>query len=120
MVIPTTRLGQCVVHHFQPGRRRPPHARERRAGAFPRGEARLTMKPRAAASGPTIPQAQSAIQRRSIVRRFLIAFAGLTLALFLALGARAAETLKPIELLIITGDHGHDWKATTQALQDSL
>ena len=27
---------------------------------------------------------------------------------------------KPIQLLIITGDHGHDWKATTRKLQEIL
>lgn len=27
---------------------------------------------------------------------------------------------KPVELLIITGDHGHDWRATTAAFQEFL
>jgi type 1 glutamine amidotransferase len=34
--------------------------------------------------------------------------------------ASAEDPAKPIELLIITGDHGHKWKDTTQALQDFL
>ena len=32
----------------------------------------------------------------------------------------AADGAKPIKLLIITGDHGHAWKDTTQALKDFL
>ncbi|CEF48443.1 unnamed protein product [uncultured bacterium] len=31
-----------------------------------------------------------------------------------------ASAAPPIKLLIITGDHGHDWKATTAALKDIL
>lgn len=34
--------------------------------------------------------------------------------------ATAADEPRPVKLLIITGDHGHDWKATTQALRDIL
>ena len=47
------------------------------------------------------------------------AFAALTLALSVCLSApaRAAE---PIKLLIITGDHGHDWKGTTPVLEKFL
>ena len=33
---------------------------------------------------------------------------------------RADDAPKPVELLIITGDHGHDWKATTASLRDFL
>ena len=32
----------------------------------------------------------------------------------------AADDARPITLLIITGDHGHKWKETTQVLQDFL
>ncbi len=46
------------------------------------------------------------------------------LALLLALAPAAAvaadDPPPPVKLLIITGDHGHDWKATTQALRDFL
>jgi type 1 glutamine amidotransferase len=46
-----------------------------------------------------------------------VPFALLALALGMATSSRAAE---PVKLLIITGDQGHDWKATTKALQDGL
>lgn len=32
----------------------------------------------------------------------------------------AAPPDQPVKLLIITGDHGHDWKATTRALEEIL
>ena len=32
----------------------------------------------------------------------------------------SGHTSTPVKLLIITGDHGHDWKATTQALKEIL
>ena len=54
------------------------------------------------------------------MRRVLLAFTTLALTLAAGLAAPAADDAKPINLLIITGDHGHDWKATTQALQDTL
>ena len=56
------------------------------------------------------------------MRRVLLAFTTLALTLAAGLAAPAADdaNAKPINLLIITGDHGHDWKATTQALQDTL
>jgi type 1 glutamine amidotransferase len=31
-----------------------------------------------------------------------------------------ADDPRPVKLLVITGDHGHDWKATTQTLRDFL
>src|SRR5437660_10470310 len=43
--------------------------------------------------------------------------AGLVLAL--ALPAAAADT-QPIKVLIITGDHGHQWKETTPFIKDLL
>src|SRR5437660_5702805 len=43
--------------------------------------------------------------------------AGLVLAL--ALPAAAADT-QPIKVLIITGDHGHNWKKTTPFIKDFL
>jgi uncharacterized protein len=52
------------------------------------------------------------------MRRNLLALAA---ALIVAApAARGDEPSRPIELLIITGDHGHKWKETTQALRDSL
>jgi len=54
------------------------------------------------------------------MRRVLLAFTTLAITLAAGLAAPAAADAKPINLLIITGDHGHDWKATTQALQDIL
>jgi type 1 glutamine amidotransferase len=53
------------------------------------------------------------------MRRFL-ALALAILAVSVAPVVRADEPAKPIQLLIITGDHGHQWKETTKALQDSL
>jgi type 1 glutamine amidotransferase len=52
------------------------------------------------------------------MRRTSLALFGMTLVLLPA--AWAGEGAKPISLLIITGDHGHKWKETTQSLQDSL
>jgi type 1 glutamine amidotransferase len=40
-------------------------------------------------------------------------------AVVMAVTASAAET-RPIKVLIITGDHGHDWKSTTPYLKDLL
>jgi hypothetical protein len=54
------------------------------------------------------------------MRRVLLAFTTLAITLAAGLAAPAADDAKTINLLIITGDHGHDWKATTQALQDLL
>ncbi len=34
--------------------------------------------------------------------------------------AKAEEKAEPAKLLIITGDHGHDWKATTESLKTIL
>jgi sialate O-acetylesterase len=34
--------------------------------------------------------------------------------------AEPAHSVAPVKLLIITGDHGHDWKATTKSLQEIL
>ena len=54
------------------------------------------------------------------MRRVLLAFTTLAITLAAGLAAPAADDPKPIKVLIITGDHGHDWKATTPALQDIL
>jgi type 1 glutamine amidotransferase len=54
------------------------------------------------------------------MRRIALALSTLVGVLALSLAAPADDPAKPIELLIITGDHGHDWKATTQALKDML
>lgn len=51
-----------------------------------------------------------------MTRRSLLALAGL---FALAAPVVAAEP-KPVELLIITGDHGHKWKETTKVLRDFL
>jgi type 1 glutamine amidotransferase len=52
------------------------------------------------------------------MRTTLLALLGT--ALLVIPSARADDTAKPIDLLIITGDHGHKWKETTPALQDFL
>jgi type 1 glutamine amidotransferase len=54
------------------------------------------------------------------MRRILLAFTTLAITLAAGLAAPAADDPKPIQVLIITGDHGHAWKETTQALQDIL
>src|SRR5712691_8394400 len=51
------------------------------------------------------------------MRRMLLASA--MLMIFLAWPAVGADD-KPIKVLIITGDHGHDWKKTTPFLKDLL
>lgn len=48
------------------------------------------------------------------MRRILLA---LSAALAIGTAARAEE---PVKLLIITGDHGHDWKGTTGAFEEFL
>lgn len=55
------------------------------------------------------------------MRRVLLALATLaaTVAVGLATPCPAADD-RPVKLLIITGDHGHDWPATTRVLQDFL
>src|SRR5947209_9144665 len=55
------------------------------------------------------------------MRRTLLSLCALVLGLAFTPDARADDP-KPIKLLIITGDNvgAHDWKATTQALQDTL
>jgi len=40
--------------------------------------------------------------------------------LVLAVAGLAADDQKEIKVLIITGDHGHDWKATTPFIRDFL
>jgi uncharacterized protein len=45
--------------------------------------------------------------------------AGLASLLFLV-GLASADTPAAVKVLIITGDHGHDWKATTPYLKDLL
>ncbi len=52
-------------------------------------------------------------------RRPLLALAVLMLALPVAT-TRAVDAPKPVKLLIITGDHGHDWKGTTDAMRAFL
>src|SRR5438309_2250729 len=51
------------------------------------------------------------------MRRMLLASA--MLIPILAWSAPGADS-KPIKVLIITGDHGHDWKKTTPFLQELL
>ena len=51
------------------------------------------------------------------MRRTLLALAA---ALIVVPAARGDEPARPIELLIITGDHGHKWQETTQALREIL
>jgi type 1 glutamine amidotransferase len=55
------------------------------------------------------------------MRRVFLALATLaaTVTVGLAPPAPAADD-RPVKLLIITGDHGHDWPATTRVLQDFL
>jgi type 1 glutamine amidotransferase len=50
-----------------------------------------------------------------MLSRLLVAAA----ATFLAGGTVAADS-KPIQVLIITGDHGHDWRKTTPFIRDLL
>jgi len=38
----------------------------------------------------------------------------------LAIQSEPGHSSAPVKLLIITGDHGHDWKATTRSLQEIL
>ncbi|GAC1475075.1 MAG: hypothetical protein NVSMB9_26760 [Isosphaeraceae bacterium] len=57
--------------------------------------------------------------RRTLTKTLMILAAPLT-ALLAAAESPAAAPDHPIKLLIITGDHGHKWKETTQALQDFL
>ena len=54
------------------------------------------------------------------MRRTLLALTSLALLLAFAVPSPAADAPPPIKLLIITGDHGHKWKETTQVLQDFL
>lgn len=49
--------------------------------------------------------------------RLPVLVAALTL---LGLGPAAAQDPRPIKMLIITGDHGHDWKATTAYFKEFL
>jgi type 1 glutamine amidotransferase len=49
-----------------------------------------------------------------MLRRTLLALASIAM---LAAPARAAE---PVKLLIITGDHGHDWQGTTKLFREFL
>lgn len=44
----------------------------------------------------------------------------LAIALLLALAPVAARGADPVSVLIITGDQGHDWKATSKSLQEIL
>src|SRR5205807_7971435 len=48
------------------------------------------------------------------------AFALSLAALFLVASATAVAQTKTVKVLIITGDHGHDWKKTTPFLKDVL
>jgi ABC-type sugar transport system substrate-binding protein len=41
-------------------------------------------------------------------------------ALLLAAGAGQAAQEKAVKVLIITGDHGHDWRRTTPFLKELL
>ena len=52
-----------------------------------------------------------------MIRRAALALAGLAI---LTLGAVPADAQEPVDLLIITGDQGHDWPATTKALEEFL
>jgi type 1 glutamine amidotransferase len=52
-----------------------------------------------------------------MMRRLFVPLAAL---LVLAVSGLSADEKKEIKVLIITGDHGHDWKATTPFLRDFL
>ena len=45
---------------------------------------------------------------------------GLLAGLLLTAGAAPAAQQKSVKVLIITGDHGHDWRSTTPFLKDLL
>jgi type 1 glutamine amidotransferase len=53
------------------------------------------------------------------MRRLLATLGALLVPLAVALAVPPDEP-RPVKLLIITGDHGHDWKASTQILSDFL
>jgi type 1 glutamine amidotransferase len=54
------------------------------------------------------------------MRRTLLALSTLAATLLAVALAPAADPGKPVELLIITGDHGHDWQGTTKAFEEFL
>jgi uncharacterized protein len=53
-----------------------------------------------------------------MLRRTLLI--GILAGLALALPLGAADDAKPIKVLLITGDHGHNWKETTPFIRDFL
>src|SRR5437763_7299530 len=57
------------------------------------------------------------VKEQSMMRRMFLA--GTVAALPLVVPAPAADR-EPVKVLIITGDHGHKWKETTQFLKDLL
>jgi type 1 glutamine amidotransferase len=57
--------------------------------------------------------------KRSIAMRRHLWTAGLVLA-FLMTGSVPAADSEPIKVLIITGDHGHNWKESTPFIKDLL
>ena len=54
----------------------------------------------------------------NMMRRLFVL--GAAAFMVLSLCAFAADDKKEIKVLIITGDHGHDWKATTPFLKELL
>lgn len=54
------------------------------------------------------------------MKRLLLSLATLGFTFTAAAVVHAGLQGKPAELLIITGDHGHDWKGTTKALREFL
>jgi type 1 glutamine amidotransferase len=54
------------------------------------------------------------------MRRTLIALSTLAATLVVVALAPAADPPRPVELLIITGDHGHDWQGTTKSFEEFL
>jgi type 1 glutamine amidotransferase len=54
------------------------------------------------------------------MRRTLLAMTAAAVAWTVAGLSTSAQTSEPVNVLIITGDHGHKWKETTPSLQDML
>src|SRR5439155_175294 len=68
-----------------------------------------------------ICQLSDIVQLKGIImpQTLLVALAA-AFAIFCSAASVRAEDARAIRVLIITGDHGHDWKATTPFLKDLL
>src|SRR5205807_8944929 len=66
---------------------------------------------------PPIPGLAPPLSRRNTMRALLLAMAT---GLLLALPANTLAQTKQVKVLIITGDHGHEWRKTTPFLKELL